>query len=215
MNARLVLASLFSVSLGAALVSCAPKEEAPPERADWIIRSHVVFLEADGKTPRAAPREPLRVWMPYVVGDIYGAPNAGELVPVVLGPDLGFSVNLNESLPKLGKVLVPTAFSQKWMAIEPAEARIAILSPFVLPAEGIAPVGLTEWLDAGTATRLMLVYLDRPSRLRGDIVYEGRSLRFDVDTSEAGYLWISKPEGSGVFKAVPTPENLVLAVLPN
>jgi hypothetical protein len=215
MSARLVLVSLASVLAGAALVSCAPKEEAPPERPDWIIRSHVGFFEADGKTPRAAPREPLRVWMPYVVGDIYGAPNAGELVPVVLGPDLGFSVNLNQSLPKLARVLVPTAFSQKWMAIEPAEARIAILSPFVMPAEGIAPVGLTEWLDAATGTRLMLVYLDRPARVLGDIVYEGRSLRFDVETRDAGYLWISKPEGNGVFKVVPTPEKLVLAVMPN
>ena len=43
----------------------------------------------------------------------------------------------------------------------------------------------------------MLVYLDRPARLRGEIVHEGRSLRFDIEAKEAGYLWIQQPEGSG------------------
>ena len=85
------------------------------------------------------------------------------------------------------------------MIIEPAAARIARLSPFVLPADGIAPVGVAEWLDADTGTKLMLVYLDRPARLRGEIVHRGRNLRFDIEAKEAGYLWIQQPEGSGVY----------------
>ena len=40
----------------------------------------------------------------------------------------------------------------------------------------------------------MLVYVDRPARIRGEIVYEGRSLRFDIEAKEAGYLWIRQPE---------------------
>ena len=53
--------------------------------------------------------------------------------------------------------------------------------------DGIAPVGMCEWLDMDTGDKLMLVYLDRPARIRGEIVYEGRSLRFDIDSKEAGY----------------------------
>ncbi|HEV7609612.1 MAG TPA: hypothetical protein VGO61_19920 [Steroidobacteraceae bacterium] len=217
MTVRLTAVSLFAVLLGAVLGSCGggPKEETQPQRADWIIRSHVTFLEADGKTLRAAPKEPLRLWMPYVVGDIYGAPNAGEVVPATFEPDLSFSLDLNQAIPKLAKALVPTAFSQHWMAIEPAQARIARLSPFVLPAEGIAPVGMSEWLDADTGAKLMLIYVDRPARVRGDIVYEGRSLRFDIVAAEAGYLWIRQPEGSGVFQAAAPPAKVALAVMPN
>jgi hypothetical protein len=202
---------LLSVVLG----SCgSPGEEAPAERAQLIIHSHVTFVEADGKTLREAPKEPLRLWMPFVVGDFYGAPNAGELVPVELRADMSFSVNLNATLPVIGKTLVPTAFSQKWMAIEPAEARVARLSPFVLPTEGIVPVGMTEWLDAQTGAKLMLIYVDRPARVRGDIVYEGRRLQFDIEAAEAGYLWIQQPEGSGTFRAAPRPAKVVLAVMP-
>ncbi len=41
-------------------------------------------------------------------------------------------------------MLIPTEFSQKWMIIEPAAARIARLSPFVLPADDIVPVGVAS-----------------------------------------------------------------------
>jgi len=198
------------------LSACSPPEEpVVPAREDWVLESHVAFLESDGKTTRNAPAESLRLWVPYVVGDIYGAPNAGELAPVTFKPDLSFVLDLNKSHDNLAKVLVPTEFSQKWMIIEPASARIARLSPFVLPLDGIAPVGVAEWLDADTGTKLMLVYLDRPARLRGEIVHEGRNLRFDIEAKEAGYLWIQQPEGSGVYRKATWPGRVVLAVMPN
>jgi hypothetical protein len=180
-----------------------------------VLESRVAFYEKDGKTPREAPKENLRLWVPYVVGDLYGAPNAGELEPVGLKPDLSFSLDLNKSNGKLLKVLVPTEFSQKWMSIEPASARVARLSPWVMPADGINPTGLCEWLDVDTHDKLMLVYLDRPARIRGEIVYEGRSLRFDIESKEAGYLWIRQPEGSGEFRVAPWPGRVLLAVMPN
>ena len=98
-----------------------PKSRSAPAREDWVLKSHVAFLEADGKTPRDAPTESLRLWVPYVVGDLYGAPNAGELAPVTFKPDLSFVLDLNKSHENLAKVLIPTEFSQKWMIIEPAD----------------------------------------------------------------------------------------------
>ena len=211
MNARVALALLTT-----ALVSCGtPEEPVAPQKSEWIIESHVAFLEADAKTVRSLPNEPLRLWMPFVVGDIYGSPNAGELVAVTLKPDMSFSVNLNDAIAGLEKSLVPTEFSQHWMAIEPANARIARLSPFVMPEDGIAPVGMTEWLDEATGTKLMLIYVDRPSHVRGEIVYDGRNLRFDIEAKQAGFLWIRQPEGSGTYQAAPRPVQVVLAVMPH
>ena len=210
MNPRMAIAILLCLS------ACSANEEpAAPAREDWVLQSHVAFLAADGKTPRNAPAESLRLWVPYVVGDLYGAPNAGELAPVTFKPDLSFVLDLNKSHENLAKVLIPTNFSQKWMIIEPAEARIARLSPFVLPADGIVPVGVAEWLDADTGTKLMLVYLDRPARLRGEIVHEGRNLQFDITATEAGYMWIQQPDGSGIFRKATWPGRVILAVMPN
>jgi hypothetical protein len=157
----------------------------------------------------------LRLWVPYVVGDLYGSPNAGEISPTALNPDLSFTLDLNSGHAKLEKALVPTKFSQKWMQIEPADARVARLSPFVLPLDNILPVGTAEWLDADTGDRLMLVYFDRPARIRGEIVYEGRNLRFDIEATEAGYVWIRQPEGSGEFTMAPWPGRVILALMPN
>lgn len=212
MHARTWLA-LTSLAL---LASCGAREEPPaPSRADWVLQSRVAFFEADGKTPRAAPQEDLRLWVPYVVGDLYGAPNEGEIAPVALKPDLSFTLDLNKRHEKLALALVPTEFSQKWMTIEPAAARVARLSPFVLPVDGIVPVGVCEWLDADSGDKLMLVYLDRAARIRGEIVYEGRNLRFDIESKAAGYIWIRQPEGSGEYRMAPWPGRVILAVMPN
>jgi hypothetical protein len=83
-----------------------------------------------------------------------------------------------------------------------------------MPTEGIAPIGRCEWLDADSGARLLLIYVDRPARIRGEIVYEGRNLNFDIDAKQAGYLWVTQPEESGEYRAVPRPKNLVLAVMP-
>jgi hypothetical protein len=213
MNAKgiLVLTSL------AVLAGCGRREDPPPApaREDWVLQSRVAFFEKDGKTPRAAPNESLRLWVPYVVGDLYGPPNEGELSVSQLKPDLSFSLDLNKGHEKLASVLIPTNFSQKWMTIEPKEARVARLSPFVLPEDTITPVGTSEWLDLDTGNKLMLVYVDRPARIRGEIVYEGRNLRFDIESKEAGYIWIRQPEVSGDYRMAPWPGRVLLAVMPN
>lgn len=198
----------------AALVACG-KQETPAEEPTLVVQSRVVFVEDDARTPRTAPSETLRIWAPSLVGDLYGSPNEGEIVPVELKKDLTFTLNLNGAGEKLEKGLVPTQFSQKWMAIEPANARIARVLPFVMPADNIGPVGVSEWLDEESGAKLMLAYVDRPARIRGDIVYEGRSLQFDIEAPQAGYFWIRQPEGNGTFRAAPWPRKVALAVLPS
>jgi len=210
------LTTAFLGFAAALLVSCAPKtEDADPPHEDWVIESQVIFPEKEGRSARPAPTERLRLWVPYVVGDIYGSPNAGEIAPVSLRANLTFTLNLNLGYLKLSRALVPTEFSQKWMTIEPKDARVARVSPFVMPVESIAPVGMSEWLDTDTGARLLLIYVDRPARIRGEIVHEGRSLRFDITATEAGYLWVRQPEQSGEYTVVPRPKHLVLAVVPN
>ncbi|HTU68233.1 MAG TPA: hypothetical protein VMF52_19965 [Steroidobacteraceae bacterium] len=210
---HLLVSGLFALST-LTLSACGPRsEDAEPPHQDWVIDTRVEFGKFGDRPETVRPKESLRLWVPYVVGDIYGSPNAGEISPVSLRPDLTFTLNLNLGYLKLDKALVPTEFSQKWMTIEPKEARVARLIPYVLPVDGITPVGTSEWLDLDSGARLLLVYVDRPARIRGEVVYEGRSLRFDIDAKEAGYLWVTQPEQSGEYTAVPRPKNLVLAVL--
>ena len=202
------------VAAAAVILLGACAKEVPPPVPTLLVESKVVFVEPDGKTTRAAPKEKLRIWMPTLVGDMYGSPNEAEIVPVELKSDLSFTLDLNGADKILQKGLVPSQFSQKWMAIQPAEARIARVLPFVMPADNIGPVGVSEWLDPASGAKLMLLYLDRPSRVIGEIVYEGRQLKFDIEAKEAGYLWVRQPDGDGTFRAVQKPDKVQLAVFP-
>lgn len=207
---------VFAWLLAAMLTACGGKSAPPAPQPTLVFDSRVMFVEADGKTPRNAPRQALRIWAPMLVGDLYGSPNEGEAVQIALNRDLTFRMDLNGVGKTIEKGLVPTRFSQKWMAIEPADARVARVMPFVLEADGIAPAGTAEWLDLASGERLMLIYVDRPARIRGDIVYEQRRLQFEIDAAEAGFVWVRQPEGNGTFRSAPAPEpgNLVLAVYP-
>lgn len=208
--------ALFAGLLITALASCGKRPAEPPSEPTLVFDSHVEFVAEDGKTPRTPPRQALRIWAPMLVGDLYGSPNEGEPVPITLKSDLTFRLDLNGAASTIEKGLVPTRFSQKWMAIEPADARVARLIPYVLDADGIAPAGTAEWLDRASGARLMLIYVDRPARIRGDIVYDERRLQFEIDAAQAGFLWVRQPEGNGTYRATapPIPENLVLAVQP-
>ena len=215
MKAAQTANSLLATLTLVVFAACSKTETPPPpEVPALIVESHVAFYQADRRTPREKPREPLRLWMPYVVGDLYGSPNAGEITPVTLNDDLSFRMNLNRAGVLLEKALVPTAFVTRWMTIEPAEARIARLLPYVLPADNIQPLGQAEWLDEATRDRYMLIYVDRPARVRGEIVYEKRSLEFDIEAKQAGYLWVRQPETNGTFTATPRPANIILGVMP-
>lgn len=196
------------------LAGCSREQPAPVPKPALIFDSRVVFVAADGESERAPPRQAPRIWAPLLVGDMYGSPNEGEPVAIPLRPDLTFRLDLNGAGKTVEKGLVATHFSQKWMAVEPAEARVARLIPFVLEADNIAPLGTAEWLDQGSGAKLMLLYVDRPAKIRGDIVYEQLRLQFEIDAAEAGFLWVRQPEGNGTFRAVQPPEKLVLAVYP-
>ena len=152
--------------------------------------------------------------MPYVVGDIYGDPNEGELAPVTLKPDLSFSLDLNKSHEKLAAALVPTEFSQKWMTIEPAAARVARLSPFVLPV-GRHRARRHVRVDRHRHRRQAHAGVLRPA---GAHPRRNRLRRpqpgFDIESKEAGYVWIRQPEGSGEFRMAPWPGRVLLAVMP-
>lgn len=185
----------------AALSACHPSP--PPPHADWIIHSQLVFLSADLKTERTPlDRAGFRLFFPYIAGDIYGSPTTGDFINPTLEPDYHFTIDLNRSHQALLASLQPTDFSVAYLHIEPADARVARLAPMVLQADGIDPVGRTEWLDGDTRRTVMLLYFDRPARISGG--------KFAIRAAAAGYVWVGLD--GDVYTVVPTPARLLLAV---
>jgi hypothetical protein len=207
--------------LGAALaiglsLLCGCHGREPPQHPDWVIHAELVFRAQDALTPRPAPPPgSYRLWFPYVIGDLYGAPGAGELQHPALDREGRFMLDLNQSLPDLGSELEPTQFSLSYLAIVPPEARIARLAPAVLQAEGIEPLGVTTWVDASSNRLLMLLYVDRPARIHGETVdRNGAHVRYDITATQPGYLWVGEHAQAQAteYRAERPPARVLLVV---
>ena len=186
----------------AGLSGCHPP---PPPRADWIIHSQLVFLADDQVTQLPSPpQSKFRLFFPYIAGDIYGPPTTGDFLNPTLQPDNHFDIDLNRNHQALLKSLEPSDFSVSYMHIEPAEARVARLAPVVLQADGIDPVGRTQWIDGDSRKPVMLLYLDRPATISG-------GGKYSIHTSAAGYVWVGQV--GDTYTVIPTPSRLLLAVI--
>jgi hypothetical protein len=215
-SARKWLLRVFLVPVLAALwlSGC---HQSQPDRPDWVLRSKVVFLSEDLATERAPlPPAEFRLFFPYVAGDIYGSPTTGDFINPTVGADYRFEIDLNRSHAALLASLEPTQFSLSQLHIEPAGARVARLAPMVLQADGIEPVGLTNWVDGDSRRTLLLLYFDRPATISGRVSGGGKPIRYSIHAAVAGYVWVGQEPRAdeNVYSVAPTPARLLLAVTP-
>ncbi|HEY8536963.1 MAG TPA: hypothetical protein VIL25_10955, partial [Vicinamibacterales bacterium] len=187
-------------------------------RPDWVIRSRVVFLEADLRTPREPlPPDAFRLWLPYAIGDFYGSPAVPDYLQPAVAEDYGFEVDLNRSHGALQVSLERAEPEPSWLPTDPPGARIARMLTYVLEGDGIEQVGRAQWVDGVSGESLFLVYVDRPARIIDRAGDDRSSARHDVQADAAGYIWVAQrpgPDGVPTYVVVDAPENLVLAVTP-
>jgi hypothetical protein len=213
--ARLV--ALCAALLVATLGGCSPSEDSLAHRPGWQVHAQLVFLTADLRSERPAPpRASYRLWFPFVTGDLYGAPGTGDFVNAAVSTDGEIEIDLGATERDLVRSLEPTEFSLSFLKIEPAEARIARLAPAALQANGIDPIGTTQWVDLDSRESLMLVYADRAARVIGQRIARGTPVSYDVRFPGAGYVWIAgRASRQGLtYLAVPAPAHLALAITP-
>jgi hypothetical protein len=209
--------ALASALLVAALLWLSGCQQSQPVHTDWILRCKLVFLSADLATERPPlPRAQFRLFFPYIAGDIYGSPTTGDFINPTVDADYHFAIDLNRSHQALLASLEPTEFSLSYLQIEPAGARVARLAPMVLQADGIEPLGHTDWVDADSKRPLLLLYLDRAATISGRGSSGGKPLRYSIHTAAAGYVWVGLQSSTdeNVYTVTPAPARLLLAVTP-
>jgi len=186
-------------------------------RSEWIIHTRLAFLSRDLEQERpAVAREQFRLVFPYVAGDLYGPPTTGDFIHPLLGADNALEIDLNRSHQALLASLEPTDFRLSFLHIDPPQARIARLTPLMLQADGIEPVGELEWFDPDSRRVLLLLYIDRPARITGRTTAGNRPLRYDIRSDAADYVWVARQSNAGedVYAVIPMPARLVLAARP-
>jgi hypothetical protein len=208
---------LFAVIAAAGTLAGCGQSESESHRG-WVLHSQIKFFSADLQVARdPLPRSAFRLFFPYIAGDLYGPATTGDFIHPVINADLTFEIDFSRVQQDLNRSLQPTEFSLDYLKIEPSETRIARLAPLALQADGIEQVAVTDWIDATTHERLMLVYVDRPSRITGALVRDDYTIRYNVRAAAPGYLWIARrrtDDGEQMYTEVEKPESVVLALTP-
>jgi hypothetical protein len=206
---------LFAVIAAASLLAGCGRNE-PESHHGWVLHSQVRFFTADLQVARdPLPRNSFRLFFPYIAGDLYGPATTGDFIHPVINPDLSFDIDFSRVQQDLSRSLQPTEFSLDYLKIDPPDARLARLAPLALQPDGIEQVAATDWIDATTNERLMLVYVDRPARITGALVRDGYTIRYNVRASAAGYIWIARrktEDGEQMYTEVEKPERVILAL---
>jgi hypothetical protein len=204
------------IAAASALAGCGPSDSEP--HRGWVLHSRLQFFSPDLQVAQdPLPRNNFRLFFPYIAGDLYGPATTGDFIRPVINADYTFEIDFGRVQPDLERSLQPTEFSLDYLKIDPPDARIARLAPLALQPDGIEQVATTDWIDASTHERLMLVYVDRPARITGALVRDDYTIRYNVRAARPGYIWIARrqtDDGEQMYTEVEKPESVVLALTP-
>ena len=211
------LTRLLWVLLG--VVSLAGCGRGDPEaHHGWVLHSQVRFFSADFHVAsQPLPASAFRLVFPYVAGDLYGPATTGDFIHPTLNADLSFEIDFGRVQKDLNVELQPTEFRLEYLRIEPAESRIARLTPLALQPDGIEQVATADWIDGATHQQLMLVYVDRPCRITGALARKDYTVSYNVRAAAAGYIWIAgrqTQDGQHLYTEVVQPATVYLALTP-
>ena len=200
----------------AALAGCGAGE--PESHKGWVLHSRIQFFSPDLQAAQPPPpRNTFRLFFPYIAGDLYGPATTGDFIHPVINGDYTFEIDFGRVQQDLTRSLQPTEFSLEYLKIDPPDARIARLAPLALEPDGIEQVATTDWINASTHERLMLVYVDRPARITGTLVRSDYTIRYNVRATAPGYIWVARrrtDDGEQMYTEVEKPESVVLALTP-
>ena len=204
------------IAVASTLAGCGQRES--ESHRGWVLHSRIEFFSSDLQVAREPlPHESFRLFFPFIAGDLYGPATTGDFIHPTVNPDYSFEIDFGRVQQDLARSLQPTEFSLDYLKIDPPDARIARLAPLALQPDGIEQVAVTDWINADTRERLMLVYFDRPSRITGALVRDDYTIRYNVRATAPGYLWIARrqtDDGEQMYTEVEKPESVVLALTP-
>jgi hypothetical protein len=183
----------------ALLVSCGSSEHPKartPARDEWIIHSRITVGKGHLESGN------FRLIVPFVSGDLYGRPTSSAYLTASVDNNLAFELDLNPGHDAMLSELRATKLWSREVQITPSDARLADFSPAIVDRHTKA-LGIANWVDGRSDHVLRLIYFDRPARIAGP--------DFDIETKEAGYVWVEMPPAPGIAHVVPQPDELVLS----
>lgn len=206
---------LLALMLGSACTGVGAQGR--PAASPWHLTARIEFVEADYKTPRAAPR-PSSIYMafPFIGGDLYGEATTDDALRVPFTGSGPVRIDLSSVTQAARAAARPARIASRVPAV-PAELRMARVATFAMDTHTQRRAGHTAWIDAADRRNLVLAYFDRRGRITGSFTDAGHTYRFNITPDEPGFAWLERhkvTEQVSELRNAEPPVDLVLRVAP-
>lgn len=135
---------------------------------------------------------------PYISGAIFGATSAATIYITAVDENLNFSLDLVDKIKQVDKVSAPLI--EEWTALglvaEPKQARITRIGTFPYSYATQAMIGSGGFINTSSRNNMILVYVDRPCTIKGEIDLADKHYSHDLIFSGKGFHWIELVERS-------------------
>jgi hypothetical protein len=217
--------------LAALLAACSersPPVSVPAPGPEWKLRTPVVFVEDDYRTPRAAPPpDRFRLSFQYVGGGLFGGYTATGPQGIRAGPDGTFVLDLTGSgaaVAAAARVVAGGPGARRGrnpplpaLDVTPASLRMTRVAVFTYNASGTSRIGYTAWTDTTDGAHYILAWFDRPGLITGVLDEPGGRIEYHIRVDTPGYQWLRWTEregGAPLVESSAGPARRVLHVAP-
>ena len=136
----------------------------------------------------------------FIPGEIFGPPNEEVVLPISIGEDSVLSAPLAEwrELASAASLPLSKKYSELGLQIEPSDTKLSRMATFAHDAVHNAEIG--AYLDElGKDHLLILVYVDRPCKISGEILVHGQRYNHDIELSRGGFHYLAADD-AGLIK---------------
>ena len=142
--------------------------------------------------------QPVVVLIP---GQLFGSGSKDLVIPLASGnsPNISFPLYVLKSVAEQGATKQTKKSEGDGLIVDPVETRIMRFGTYAKASGNRDRAG--NFYDVNTGNLLLLVYVDRPCRIEGEVMGRGKVYVHEIDFNRAGFHWVSEVN-SGLLKNV-------------
>ncbi len=187
------------------------------QRSLSLLESSVEYVGPKniGLDPSQYPADVILLF-PYISGGIFGSPQSDPLFAIKLNTQhQTFTLDLISKLEELNQNAKP--LNDNWrtlgMNIVPAETHIARIGTFPFSSTGDS-IGGGGFIDPSDRQSAILVYVDRPCQITGDMQLDAEEYTHNIALPSAGFHWLKIIETSpdNYYLQYVEPRNMLFSI---
>ena len=142
--------------------------------------------------------QPVVVLIP---GQLFGSGPKDALVPLASGesPNISYPLYVLKSVAEQSAAEQTEKSESDGLVVTPAETRLMRFGTFAKASGNRDRAG--NFYEVSTGNLLLLVYVDRPCQIEGEVVGSGKAYVHEIDFDRAGFHWIAEVS-EGLLKNV-------------